>query len=147
VLAESGEGRLLRRADVLLCQLRKAPTSAVLEGIERALQAHPEPMVVLIHVAPTVGLPDTQTRLTASRVMKGSAPKIAAWLVILEGSGFLRSALRSVASTVRLIARTRFLLDVVTNPEEAEAWLAQHTTVGLTAAEIVAPSLEDRAAS
>lgn len=147
VLAEASEHALLQRADVLLCQLRKAPTPVVLQAIEGALAQHPTPMVVVIHAAPSVGLPDTQTRLTASRIMKMSAPKIAAWVVVLEGSGFLRSALRSVANTVRLIARTRFLLAVVTNAQEAQAWIAEHTSAEVTAADITAPHLGGRAAS
>ncbi|MGH1347854.1 MAG: hypothetical protein ACRBN8_40240 [Nannocystales bacterium] len=146
VLVETPGYTMLRRSTVLLCRLRSTPTPLLLRGIERALEQHPEPMTVVIHVEASVSVPNTETRLAASRVMRLSAPRIAAWVVVLEGSGLIRTALRSVANTVRLIARSQFPLRLVASAAEATTWLAEHSTAEITAEDIVSP-VSDRAAS
>ncbi len=146
VLVETPGYTLLKRSAVLLCRLHTTPTPLLLRGIERALEQHSEPMAVVIHAGASVSVPNTQTRLAASRVMRLSAPRISAWVVVLEGSGLIRTALRSVANTVRLIARSQFPLRLVASAAEATTWLAEHGTVEVTVEDIVSP-IDDRAAS
>ncbi len=133
----TGPGHVVAtRPDVVLCRLLARPTPEVLAELRRAITSNDTPVAVIVVVAAGAELPDGETRRRATRLMKTCADSIDAWVVILEGGGFLRSAMRSVGNTVRVLARPGFPLNIVDTPNAAADWLATNSKVQLTAAEL-----------
>lgn len=124
------------RAGVVLCRVLGVPSTTVLEDVRAAVQSCDAPAVVIIVVTQAARIPSNQTRLQAIRLMTDLADHIAAWVIVLEGAGFLRAAMRSVANTLRLLARPRFPMQVVTTAEEAIAWLSEKADVDVVAEDL-----------
>ena len=127
------------RSRVVLCRVHVAPTTEVVATLRSELARIGDPAVVVVVAEPTAGLPDAKTRRDAVALMRRAGAGIEAWLVVLEGSGFVRSAMRTVASTVRLLARPSFKLQIVDSAAAGAAWLAEHTSAVVREDELATP--------
>lgn len=106
---------------------------------------------VLTIIEPAAPPPGAEARLALSKMFQRVAGSVAASAVVFEGTGFRASLVRSVATSLTLIAKQPFPHRMFSSVEDAASWLSEElpaTNEGkATADDIVAASRMMRDAS
>lgn len=102
-----------------------------------------------IHMLPDqVPLPEAQAREGLSYLMSHYEPYIACVAVVIAGTGFWASAMRSMVLGLRMLVRTPFEFRMESSAEAVLSWLpdehAKRTGVRITAHELLELFLEAR---
>lgn len=80
--------------------------------------------VSAVHVAASdIGLPSSEVRSALLEMMARYGPHTACLAVVLEGSGFWASAMRSVITGMRMLAPRAFAMRIHDDIADACAWL------------------------
>ena len=119
--------------NVLVAVWREVPDPSRVAEVQRALSqlaTRQGSVCVVILLEQGAGIPSAETRSAAAGLMRSSGDHVVGWAVVIEGGGILRPTIRSVAVAAKLIARTKFPLQICATADEAAQWLA-----GLPAAE------------
>jgi hypothetical protein len=90
---------------------------------EQRRKQHPQGLSVIHIVKGDLVLPDQETRDAFVRLMRDSDTALAAVAVVIGGGGFWASALRSVITGMRVLARSAFEMRLHGNIDEVLKWL------------------------
>jgi hypothetical protein len=109
---------------------------------ERRQRKHPEGLSVVHIVRAQVAMPDAVTRDALVKLMKEVEGAVVALAVVIGGTGFWASGLRSLVTGMKMLSRSSFEMRLHGRVEEVVAWLpAAHTKrtgVPLEASELLA---------
>lgn len=122
-------------------------------GCKRVCAEHPEGFSsVHLMVPGGTQMPSAQVRAELARILRDCVPQVAAASIVIPGTGFWASALRSMVTALTLLLPREFELKICGELGEVAQWLApRHTAatpVSLEPAEILqALTLARRAAA
>lgn len=107
----------------------EADVRVLLEHIDAAADANDGRAGVLMVIAEHSSLPTSSARKLSGNYIREHPGRIAHMAIVVEGSGFWSSAMRSVFSGINLLYRPKAPWTMVATVDEALRWLAQHGAV------------------
>lgn len=107
---------------------------------EVVLRAHPEGVSFVSWIQEGAALPTPGARKITSEIMARYSSVIACIAVVMEGSGFWASAMRSAITGIGLLAKGEFIMRSHRTIGEVGMWFPEHhrsrTGVSVTSAEL-----------
>jgi hypothetical protein len=144
-------------ADAQICVWGRQGTTPMAESLERAsarlARAFPDGVLCLHIIVNTPPLPEPDARRRIGEVMLRHAAAISCFGLVLEGTGFWASAVRTMVAGMVFIAPAPIRLQVFAKVDEAVLWAAgahrEHTGRSLSPGELCrhAGALRDRVLS
>lgn len=118
---------------------RRMSPEAVL-GVRQRTEANLPPgikgVLFLVVVEESAEAPSKDARHSLAELLHAHAEQIAGGAMVFEGSGFRAAMVRSVATSMALLARTQFSFKVFPSVSRAAAWLAPLSEAALTPEEV-----------
>jgi hypothetical protein len=149
-----GVHRVTRWHNVVIVAWLGRPTAAATRELGtisgRILGEHADQKLSYVHMVPmAVHLPDSETRTALLDITRAYGQHTACVGVIVRGSGFWASALRSVVTSVQVVAPRTVEIRIHAEIAELLSWFpaehAQRTGVTLNSAELMRSLSEARA--
>jgi hypothetical protein len=142
--SEPGRFSFWALQNVTIFVWRDQPTRDALLRLQQAAEPrakqYPEGVSDVHVVVGRITLPDDSTRQALIRISKLAAPHLAAVAVVVEGTGFWASALRSLITSIRVVLPGTFEMALFGTTEELVRWLpdvhAKRTALHIDASEL-----------
>jgi hypothetical protein len=94
------------------------------ESINEASRKNPDGIIVVLRLGALLPIPEGEARAIVVETMRRFDKDLLSWVIVMEGEGFRAAAARTVASTVRLLARGSFPMPITGDVREAASLIA-----------------------
>lgn len=94
------------------------------EAIQTAVQRSPDGVFVVLRLGALLPIPEGEARSIVVETMRRFDKDLLGWIIVMEGEGFRAAAARTVASTVRLLARASFPMTITADVSEGASLIA-----------------------
>jgi hypothetical protein len=105
------------------CRVTPEAVLSVRRRSEASFASDAKGIVFLVVVEESAQSPSKDARQSLAELLRAHSEQIAGGAMIFEGSGFRAAAVRSVATSMAILARTEYAFKVFPSVENAAIWL------------------------